>query len=130
MVNINIDKEYMESECLTKSAQEELEKKVEDYMITVVSQAGLSESRSRGGSTPEITASHISEADWICRRGLVKNKISKKIIIYRVFQLVGSFTIGIGASNITNTFGVVATVVGIAVGVITYVLELEENRAS
>lgn len=130
MANIKIDKEYMESECLTKGAQEELEKKVEDYMITVVSQAGLSESRSREGSTPEITASHISEADWMCRRGLIKNKINKKIIIYRVLQLIGSFIIGIGASNITNTLGIIATVVGIALGVITYVLELEENRAS
>jgi hypothetical protein len=121
----------MNGEGLTQGAQKELERKIEDYIVVIVSQAGLSESRNRkDGISPEITASHIAEADWMCRRGLIRKKISKKSIWLRISQLIGSTVIGVGASNIKETYGVALTIIGFMVAVLAYVFELEDNRDS
>lgn len=128
-MKVTIDQQYMDDEKLTKEAQKLLKREVEGHLVMIVSQAGIIENRERSeNSDREITGRHISDAAIICGHGLRKNKITKKVIWLRIFQLGGSLIIGVGASNFTTWWGIALAFIGFVIAVISYVLELEDSR--
>lgn len=82
-----------------------------------------------GEGLPEITTAHIEEAKWVLIRRLRRRaSLSKKILVPRFFQYAATLLLGLGASNYSQLWGSLLTLVSLTVGFIAFAVETENSR--
>lgn len=77
----------------------------------------------------EITAAHVEEAKWVIIRRLRRATSSSKwLVVLRIGQTLAAGASGVGASNISQTWGAVMCVAGISLGALMVIIEREISR--
>ena len=106
------------------------EQAVQQYATMLLAEAKNIEDMEHTGSGPaEITAAHVEEAKWVLvRRQRRKVAQGRWVVALRAGQLVASTVMGIGASNLSQTWGALSTVGGVLMASLLFVIEREMSR--
>ena len=103
---------------------------VREYAEMLFAEARNIEDLDHTGSGPaEITAAHVEEAKWLlARRHRRRARHSGKLALLKIGQLAVSVFIGVGASNIKESWGAVMMTVAVVVGALLFIAERELTR--
>ena len=115
---------------LTPGARAYFDKSVREYADRLLSESTNIEGMEHTGSgPPEVTAAHVEEAKWVLIRRLrSRARSSKRVAFLRIAQVLMSTVVGIGASNINDTWGVLLCLCGVVFFSMFLVLEREIVR--
>lgn len=96
----------------------------------LLSEASNIEEMEHTGSGPaEITAAHVEEAKWVLRRRQRnRSRNAAWLVILRIAQVALSIVIGIGASNLKEAWGPIASVAGGLTAAVLFIVEREITR--
>ncbi len=89
---------------LLPSSLNHLQSRLGEFCQQVVHEARTIERNEHVGTGPtEITAAHVGEAWWVCRRRIRRAKHPIAVPIIRILQAFGIAGFGIGGSNLKST---------------------------
>jgi hypothetical protein len=117
-------------ELLVPGGQDFFQRAVSDYGESLFAEAKSIEGMEHTGSgPPEITAAHVDEARWVlARRRRIHATHSKWAAFTRIAQLLATTTLGVGASNLKDTWGAVLSLVSVLIAALLFILERELTR--
>ncbi|SRR5258708_25241791 len=115
---------------LIPGAKEAFQKTISEYAEMLFAEAKNIEDMEHAGSgPPEITAPHVEEAKWVLvRRGRRRSAHGNWVAVVRIAQLVATTLVGIGASNLKETWGTLLTVGGVLAASLLFIVERELTR--
>jgi hypothetical protein len=89
---------------LTSHSLTYLTRRLGEFGLQVMSEArSIEKTEHVGGGQPEITAAHIEEAWWVCRRRIRRSRHPIIGALARVAQGFGLAGFGIGLANLKST---------------------------
>jgi hypothetical protein len=103
---------------------------VKQYADSLLSQAVAIEENEHTGSGPaEITAAHVEEAKWVLIRRQRRHAQRRGWVAFvRVVQALMAAGTGIGASSLSEPWGVFLCIAGVLFGSVALIVERELDR--
>lgn len=114
----------------TPGAQDYFVASVTSYADRLAAESRSIERMEHTGDGPaEITAAHVEEAKWVLVRRMRRKVASSRwVVVLRLGQAATAALVGIGTSNLTQSWGAILSIVAILLGSIALIAEREMSR--
>jgi|SRR5580692_3378899 hypothetical protein len=121
--------EDRELEHLTPPSQTYLTRRLGEFGLLVLKEArSIEHTEHAGTGPPEITAAHIEEAWWVCRRRIRRSRHPILGAVTRVVQGLGIAGFGIGVGNLKAEWGMWLFVCATVITFLASLLEVHLQR--
>jgi hypothetical protein len=115
---------------LTTNSVTHVQTRLSEFASQVLHEArAIEKTEHVGKGSPEITAAHIDEAWWVCRRRIRRSRHPILIGLCRIFEGFGTLAVSVGFTNLKSSWGLTVFGFSVVLTATAYLVEMQLARS-